>query len=77
MRKLKLLFAATIMTAAGGIGVANSHQPPGVEYEIRYYDRDPFLNGAVLLGHYRDYCDGSSNGWGSITPYSEANYYGC
>ena len=74
-RLTKILVAAAI--ALGGTAAplqAFQSAPPGVSVDTYYYAD---WAETQLVGHYRDYCDGSSNGWGQVSEYSRIYYYGC
>ena len=75
MRKLTAGLVALAIATSASIMPAHAVQgPPGVAVDMYYYS--DFAE-TQLVGHYREYCDGSMNGWGSISEYSHFYYYDC
>jgi hypothetical protein len=75
MKKLAAgLIAVAIAVSASTMPAHAVQAPPGVAVDMYYYAD---VGETQLVGHYREYCDGSMNGWGSISEYSRWYYYGC
>lgn len=78
MKTIRTFVLALAIAVGGGISpmtaASLSQPPPGVFYEIMYYDSVSYQN---LVGHYREYCDSHYAGWGYPTEYSYEQYYEC
>jgi hypothetical protein len=66
---------ALAMAAPFGPALALGYSnPPGIAEDDLYWD--DFAH-SHLIGEYRQYCDGHTSGWGSISEWNEFYYYDC
>lgn len=76
MKSRMMMTLLAVAAVCVGVGPAQAFQtaPPGV-YQDTYYWYD--VAETQLAGRWREYCDGSFNGYGYITEYGHTYTYEC